>query len=301
MPSLKRIVCLANSWKLQERCIAGIDLDTGKWIRPVCEKYPKDGRVPREVRLVENREPELLDIIGLPLADTGNDFGFESENLTILSGKWQLLSKASPASLLSFLDNSPVELNYEEYILHNSIKYVNVSYLQSLPFQERRTLQLIHVTKFFVQSKEGNNGFREWKGTLETSNGKHLTDAKITDPVFIKKLESGYQIKGEYLVTVSLSLPWAHNNWEGEPPCWKLIAGVIEIFDSANEQNDLIAQTDQEIERIGWDVTQGRRYLQHNFNKQSRQQLTLWELTQFLNYLKSLPDDSDTSSESKIY
>jgi hypothetical protein len=64
MPSLKRIVCLANSEKLQERCIAGIDLDTGKWVRPVCDSlYPEDGRIPELVRQIDNREPALLDIL----------------------------------------------------------------------------------------------------------------------------------------------------------------------------------------------------------------------------------------------
>lgn len=168
-----------------------------------------------------------------------------------------------------------------------------MSYLQSLPFQERRTLQLIHVINFSVQGKEASNGLIEWKGTLETSSGKHLTDAKITDPVFVKKLESRYKITGDYLVTLSLSLPWAYDNWEGEAPCWKLIAGVIEVSNYANQQSDLIAQIDQEMKRVGWDVEQGRKYLQQNFNKLSRQQLTLVELTQFLNYLKSIPDNFD--------
>ena len=47
MSSVKRIICLANSWKIQERCIAGIDIDTGKWVRPVCDSlYPEDGKAP---------------------------------------------------------------------------------------------------------------------------------------------------------------------------------------------------------------------------------------------------------------
>lgn len=85
MSPLKRIICLANSWKLKERCIAGLDLATGKWIRPVCDSlYPEDGRVPSFVRAIEGREPELLDILQIPLAKTGPDFDFECENLSIL-------------------------------------------------------------------------------------------------------------------------------------------------------------------------------------------------------------------------
>ena len=74
------------------------------------------------------------------------------------------------------------------------------------------------------------NGSR-WGGSLETSNGK-LTDAPITDPIFLAKLESGYQPNGPLLVTVSLSEPYIperFHDWQGEPGCWKLIAGVIEM------------------------------------------------------------------------
>jgi len=28
---------------------------------------------------------------------------------------------------------------------------------------------------------------------------------------------------------VSLSMPWRPDDWEGDDPCWKLIAGVIEL------------------------------------------------------------------------
>ena len=50
----------------------------------------------------------------------------------------------------------------------------------------------------------------------------------------------------------------------------------------------LIAQTEAEINRLGWGPTKGRAYLQAQYNKQSRQQLTIEELQQFLDHLKSL-------------
>jgi hypothetical protein len=68
--------------------------------------------------------------------------------------------------------------------------------------------------------------------------GKRKSDVKITDLMFVKKLEAGHQPGKNCLVTVSLSIPWAPLNWEGEIPCWKLIAGVIELPDLPN--SDLI-------------------------------------------------------------
>jgi hypothetical protein len=220
MPSLTRIICLANSSKLSERCIAGINPESGKWVRPVCDSlYPQDGRVPSSTRLIGEKEPEPLDILGVPLDETGNDFGFECENFAILTGKWEFLGRANPRTLIAYCKNLP-------NILHNDLKYVNPSYLQSLSFHERHTLQLIQSTNFFVTGSASTG----WRGTIRTANGQTLNEAKITDPVFTKKLGEGYQPKGNCLVTVSLSMPWApRDDWEGEKPCWKLIAGVMEL------------------------------------------------------------------------
>lgn len=223
MPPLKRIVCLANSWKLRERCIAGIDLDTGQWIRPVCDSlYPEDGRVPRSIRMIEGREPELLDILQVPLAETGNDFGFECENLSVLEGQWECLGKAQPTDVQKYCSSV-------KNILHNSWKYVNPSYLKNLPFHQRLTIQLVHVVSFSVEKRTSSTGNNEWRGTIQSVKGQRLAGAKITDPVLVKKLDTGHQPKNTCLVTVSLSIPWAPPDWDSEDPCWKLIAGVIEI------------------------------------------------------------------------
>ena len=285
MSSVKRIICLANSKKEGERCIAGIDIDTGKWIRPVCDnRYPSDGRVPEDIRLVDGREPELLDILEMSLADTGNDFGFECENLSIIPNKWKCLGKARPHDLIKYCSN------YNQ-ILHNYGKYVNPSYLKNIPFEERRTLQLVEVNKFDVEQKMTSKGSIEWRGTIQSTNGQKLTGAKITDLIFIHKLNEGYQIAGQYLVTVSLGMPWAYEGWEGEKPCWKLIAGVIELVDSQFlSTSDLILQTDVEMVRVGWTRLQGRDYLLRNFDKKLRRDLTLAELQKFLEHLKSLPN-----------
>jgi len=86
--STTRIVVLANSWKHQDWCLAGIDLDTGKWVRPVTGL--DDGRVPEKSMKLDGYFPKLLDILEIPLDSTGPDFCFESENRIILPGRWHL-------------------------------------------------------------------------------------------------------------------------------------------------------------------------------------------------------------------
>lgn len=196
---MTQIICLANSWKRGDRCIAGINPATSQWIRPV-SNLP-DGRVPKQIRLIGGTEPALLDILEIPLARTGPDFGFESENLSILPGAWRRAGRVPPAYLLEYCGK-------EEDILHNQQRYVTVSFLQSLLVPQRRTLQLVQAVKFSVKAMgQRFEGAEKWEGSLVTTTGQRLT-ANITDPVFVRRLELGYRPQNPCLVTVSLSMPW---------------------------------------------------------------------------------------------
>ncbi len=217
---MTQIICLANSWKHGDRCIAGINSLKGQWIRPV-SNLP-DGRIPKEMRLIGRTEPALLDVLDIPLAKTGADFGFECENLSVLPGTWRRVGKVPPAFLNKYCSN-------EEYILHNDWRYVEVSFLESLPLAERRTLQLVKAVELSVRT--ASQCFElssKWEGSLLTATGQRLT-ATITDPVFIRRLELGYRPQNPCFVTLSLSMPWRPADWEGDDPCWKLIAAVVEL------------------------------------------------------------------------
>jgi hypothetical protein len=213
-----RLVCLANSWKREERCIAGIDLATGRWVRPVSDL--PDGQIPRGVRLIGGVEPALLDVLEIPLADDGPDFGFECENRAILPGPWRRLGHLRPEAVAKYCDAAGP-------ILHTATRFVTVPFMQALAPAGRRTLQLVEAVAF--EARQASRGDRRWKGTLTTPAGEHLT-ASITDPIFVHYLGAGCAPPAHCLVTISLSMPWRPHEWErDEDPCWKLIAGVIAL------------------------------------------------------------------------
>ncbi len=216
---MTEIICLANSKKLNERCIAGIDIKTGQWVRPVCLDYPEDGRVPRKIRLINGQEPQLLDVIDIPLDNQGEDFGFESENLNILPGNWKKVGRVTPNKILQYRDTS-------QYILHNTWKFVQEEYLKNLQFSQRKTIQLEYIEDLFVEWDET----KKWRASLGNGSDIILDDLPITDPEFIEALEYGYEPQNPCLVTVSLGMPYTpYDDWEYGACCWKLIAGVIEL------------------------------------------------------------------------
>ncbi|HEY9877749.1 MAG TPA: hypothetical protein V6D29_04795 [Leptolyngbyaceae cyanobacterium] len=53
--------------------------------------------------------------------------------------------------------------------------------------------------------------------------------------------------------------------------------------------SDIIAQTDVELRRLGWNVAQGREFLERTYGKRSRHDLTDQELLAFLLYLEMQP------------
>jgi ATP-dependent DNA helicase RecQ len=222
MSHLKTIICLANSRKHGERCIAGIEVETGRWVRPVSGL--DDGRVPRASQLINGKDVKLLDLIRIPLAETGPDFGFESENLSLLPGEWSLAGAAAPRDLTQYCSKAP-------QILHNNDSHVSLPTLYALPKEARQTLELVETTTFSVEDKGPSAaGGHKWEGTILTTGGAAVT-AKITDPVYVEKLESGHRPVDRCLVTVSLGMPYRPEHWpeDQEPACWKLIAGVVEL------------------------------------------------------------------------
>lgn len=219
MSPVTEIICLANSRKHGGRCIAGINLRNGHWIRPVSGL--DDGRVERETRLVDGREPRLGERLVVPLATRGPDFGCQSENLSIRSGSWRSEGMLDWDELRELSED-------ELFILHNEENYVSVEYLQSLPRAQRRTLQLVEAYKFRAYSTGlSANGGHKWRGTLVNKHQQRMS-GMITDPMLVEQLESGGKPPENCLVTVSLSMAYRPDDWESEEtPCWKLIAGVL--------------------------------------------------------------------------
>jgi hypothetical protein len=258
-----KIICLANSQKHRERCIAGVEISTGKWIRPVSNL--DDGRVPLNVCLVNGEEPKLLDILEIPLAETSP--GYECENRLILPGEWKCTEKASVNDLVNYCED---EIIYSECL--NSVPF---SLLQELPSKDRRTLQLVKTSRLDIHKYEDTG---KWEASLPLKNGQKMK-AKITDLALINRLNTGINLSQNCLITISLAQPWRKSQFE-ELACWKLIAAVLEL-----SEIDLILF---EMKRLGWSKGDGRLYLQQTYNKQTRQELTESQVRDFLNYLKRL-------------
>ncbi|WEV27002.1 hypothetical protein OYE22_18720 [Streptomyces sp. 71268] len=88
MATTRKLVCLANSRKHRERCVAGIDLHARSWVRPVSNR-PGRGVSASERQFPSGVEPRPLDIISVRLVEP-RPISFHRENWLIDSNvRWQ--------------------------------------------------------------------------------------------------------------------------------------------------------------------------------------------------------------------
>ena len=214
---MARIICLANSYKGGgQRCVAGIDIDTGKWVRPVPQNPNRAVTAAR--RLIDGQEPQMLDIIEIPLEDYGPDEGCQPENRLLKPGKWKKVGRITAQDLLKYCQDDTV-------ILHTHQDYVPPEFFTTHPKTEWRSLQLVHTSNVrFVL-----NPWQKWRARFHDGTRTQLA-LKITDPVVLDKLRNGTNISENCIMTVSLATPWKPPDKPEEPErCYKMVAGVVEL------------------------------------------------------------------------
>jgi hypothetical protein len=224
MGEVKRIVCLANSRKLNGRCLAGKEFGgkgVGTWIRPVGAR--EHGEVSEyERQYQDGSDPKILDVIDVPLLGH-QPKDFQQENwLLDPDYYWEKAGRATWADLSKLAD--PIGPLWIDGIhtyngLNDKIPLAQAGSIGS-------SLRLLHVgglaVSVFKPGEAFGNPKRRVQGRFKYGGREyHLW---VTDPVyeraFLSKPDGDYKL-GESFLAVSLGEP--HND-----ACYKLIAAIIE-------------------------------------------------------------------------
>ncbi len=224
----KRILCLANSRKQGDRCVAGREVldngELGRWIRPVSTRG--DGAVTlneQRYDAVDGPLPEVLDVISLFLLES-QPVHCQTENWLIDPHRWWTKSAdftwnraalwaENPDVLFvnagSTRDGRNDEIPEEVAVkLPNSLTMIRVPYLQ---------IRVYH-------------GWNSLKARAEFYHNREYYSLQVTDPIIeteFLSLGPGYYYVGPSLLCISLSLPFTKTNGDGNIYRYKLVAAVI--------------------------------------------------------------------------
>lgn len=216
----KQIVCLANSKKHGERCIAGIEVtptpsghhsivrhaDSPKWVRPVSNT--SHGEVPAKVV----RDIQLLDIIEFnAIEEVGN--GYQSENVTFDENHVRVVRRLPKTrEVLDQLVSKPGPT-----IFGNRGKAVSTERIHAVT----HSLMLVRAENPDFHIQETSSGKLQVRATFESGSNRY--DFPITDPYFEHRFSRSADFVKEFQsFYFTLSLGVEHEGWH-----YKLVAAVF--------------------------------------------------------------------------
>jgi len=217
-----RIICLANSYKHNGRCIAGID-NRVRWVCPVSSSRKR--AIDKETRIIDGSEPQILDILEIPLHAHGPVDGCQPENKLLKTGQWRRLGRAKPEDLLKYCEG-------DSRVLHNNLDHVRAGCFKMIPGYGWKSLQLVRNKNVVFEQDENNKA--KWRANFINSKGNALS-LRVTDPATCERLERGENISKDCLLTVSMASGWSPDKQTAKR-CYKFVAGVVELqtFDQVN-------------------------------------------------------------------
>jgi hypothetical protein len=225
--SLDRILCLANSYKHGNRCVAGISLDTKQWVRLIGRQVPGCLTL-RETSYPDGREAALLDVFE---AELGYSCGSNChpEDVLVSDKPWRLLYRFDePRYAMHFSDF----ISKRPSVLQGYSDTVSAERVIEVP--RERSLELIQPEDlwWWIREERGKRKNRAFFRVSHTSRVRY--DLAVTDPIWLEKLRSlplGIYPHAHFFdgkspktfLTLSLSEPF-------EGFHYKLVAGVVNLM-----------------------------------------------------------------------
>jgi hypothetical protein len=211
-----KFLCLANSYKTGGRCVAGIDIGSGKWVRPVSTQ--NSGELLSESSIVETEAARRF-IRPFDVVDIGNPIKCpipgQPENVERGTNKWTLLEEVHRSTALKFVQR-------EGLLIYGNYDRIDAKLSEHV----QKSLTIIKVTNPSFQI----NSYGKLRGRFVFS-GKHY-DFSVTDDApwtNDAKIQPINQNTGDWLLTISLGVPWSPPNSTRNPEMYKLIAGAFKL------------------------------------------------------------------------
>lgn len=220
------IVCLANSYKHDHRCVAGINLTTKKWVRLVGREVPGCVTV-QEASYANGKPVAPLDLFEVELGD-GCGSCSHPEDTYITSKKWKFIRRFDQPEehkiLVSLCSKSAsIFQSYEDRIYGKKFEHAEAV----------TSLELLQPDDLWWWVRE-ENGKRKNRALFRMGRaGRARYDLAVTDPVWLEQLSllpAGVYPHAMFcgkepekpLLVISLSEPFQGFHY-------KLVAGVVQL------------------------------------------------------------------------
>lgn len=213
------LLCLANSRKYGGRCVAGIDLDSGEWIRPISDR--KHGEL-RADQYVTDRahDPTPLDIIRITVREHVPD-PHQPENWLLADDDWKRLHDEPNDTAVEELTAA---ITAGPELFGDTRGSIGYEQLEQSPVEESLTLVRPDSATFYREEFDS-------PARLQFEISGEPYDLAVTDPEWRTEVPKKHTSVKRYLedhedVLLTISLG---EEYEQTGCCHKLVAAIIPV------------------------------------------------------------------------
>ena len=216
---IRKLIILAESAKYANYCVAGVDYDSGAWLRPISEKPELEDAVPLDdLEYPDGSRVELLDVVEIKFSDRAANNPIQPENFFYNEKYfWQKVGRVTLQEVINlrgFDERDKIFYNNERSIFGANV----------IKFAERESLLLLPVENLFI-SVEEDATHKKFFADFEY-RGKKFYRFSVGDIAIRKKFaDSGagkHFLKNSAAVVFSLTNPFHYN-----AECYKMLAQIF--------------------------------------------------------------------------
>lgn len=191
------LILLTKSSKFSGYCVAGIDCESGNWVRLVTKDLQSHGAVKANNLNYENgRQCQILDVIRVPIINAVND-RLQPENVLLDTSK--VICLVGNATMKDVLKIHPDEIR--TFILGNKYSYITEAKVGELGY----SLTLVKVNHLLIKHVSNLDGDPKTKADF-TYQGERYENISVTDSRFYLAADER-RYEEAYLV-ISIGTPY---------------------------------------------------------------------------------------------
>ena len=215
---IRKLIILEASAKFNNYCVAGVDVEAGKWIRPISEMPELEDAVPLDdLEYPDGSHVELLDVVEIKFSDRAADNPIQPENFFYNQKYfWQKIGQTTLQDVIDgrgFDSREKIFYNNERSILGTNV----------IKFDERESLLLLPVENLFISIEETDH--KKFFADFDYQD-KKFHRFSVGDIAVRKKFADNaagkYFFKDKVAVVFSLTNPF-HANYQ----CYKMLAQIF--------------------------------------------------------------------------
>lgn len=190
----REVAILTRSSKFKRYCVAGIDINTGEWVRFVSDNEQAHGALSAyDISYADRHICKPLDVVSVEVVGAA-PLAHQPENYLIDSHEYW--KKLGECTLSDVLDVHPAEVR--PYIYGNTYPYIDGEEIDNIG----HSLTLVRVSSLTISQTTNFNNQPKTKASF-VYNGKWYNNMSVTDPDFYS-VPDGTRFADAYLV---ISLP----------------------------------------------------------------------------------------------